>query len=112
MKCASEFSEAHVFEKGKFHLTIAEQSFHDANHFMHASAFHHLGVFMSENLILDLSMQFEIDVVNLCDSLKGKSVLTNQLLHKIKSFTHHKRIFVRDVSKFIKNGHVFLKDPF
>ena len=35
---------------------------------------------MSDNLILDLSMQFAIDVVNLCDSLKGKSVLTNQLL--------------------------------
>ena len=35
---------------------------------------------MSDNLILDLSMQFAIDIVNLCDSLKGKSVLTNQLL--------------------------------
>ena len=35
---------------------------------------------MSENLILDLSMQFAIDIVNLCESLKGKSVLTNQLL--------------------------------
>ena len=35
---------------------------------------------MSDNLILDLSMQFAIDIVNLCDSLKGKSILTNQLL--------------------------------
>ena len=35
---------------------------------------------MSENLILDLSMQFAIDVVNLCESLKGKNSLTNQLL--------------------------------
>ena len=35
---------------------------------------------MSENLVLDLSMQFAIDVVNLCETLKGKSVLTNQLL--------------------------------
>ena len=35
---------------------------------------------MSDNLILDLSMQFAIDIVNLCDSLKGKNILTNQLL--------------------------------
>ena len=35
---------------------------------------------MSENLILDLSMQFAIDIVNLCESLKGKNSLTNQLL--------------------------------
>lgn len=35
---------------------------------------------MSENLVLDLSMQFAIDIVNLCESLKGKNVLTNQLL--------------------------------
>ena len=35
---------------------------------------------MSENLVLDLSMQFAIDIVNLCESLKGKNSLTNQLL--------------------------------
>ena len=35
---------------------------------------------MSENLVLDLSMQFAIDVVNLCETLKGKNSLTNQLL--------------------------------
>ena len=38
------------------------------------------GGFMSENLVLDLSMQFAIDIVNLCETLKGKSILTNQLL--------------------------------
>ena len=35
---------------------------------------------MSENLVLNLSMQFAIDIVNLCESLKGKNELTNQLL--------------------------------
>ena len=35
---------------------------------------------MSENLVLDLSMQFAIDIVNLCETLKGKNSLTNQLL--------------------------------
>ena len=35
---------------------------------------------MSENLVLDLSMQFAIDIVNLCEALKGKNGLVNQLL--------------------------------
>ncbi|MBO5048684.1 MAG: four helix bundle protein [Clostridia bacterium] len=35
---------------------------------------------MSENLVLDLSMQFAIDIVNLCEALKGKNSLINQLL--------------------------------
>ena len=34
---------------------------------------------MSDNLVLDLSMQFSIDIVNLCEIFKGKSVLINQL---------------------------------
>jgi hypothetical protein len=32
---------------------------------------------MSENLVLDLSMQFAVEIVNLCESMKGKSALTN-----------------------------------
>ena len=35
---------------------------------------------MSDNLVLDLSMQFAIDIVNLCENLKGKNALINQLL--------------------------------
>ena len=35
---------------------------------------------MSKNTVLDLSMDFAVEIVNLCDSMKGKSVLTNQLL--------------------------------
>ena len=35
---------------------------------------------MKDNLVLDLSMQFAIDIVNLCETLKGKNALTNQLL--------------------------------
>ena len=35
---------------------------------------------MSENLVLDLSMQFAIDIVNLCEALKGKSVLTVEVI--------------------------------
>ena len=34
---------------------------------------------MTENLVLDLSMQFAIDIVNLCETLKGKLVLLTPL---------------------------------
>ena len=42
-------------------------TFHDGS-----PSFHSWENFMSDNLVLDLSMQFAIDVVNLCESLKGK----------------------------------------
>ena len=35
---------------------------------------------MSKNLVLDLSMNFAVEIVNLCEAMKGKSTLTNQLL--------------------------------
>ena len=35
---------------------------------------------MSKNTVLDLSMDFAVEIVNLCEAIKGKSVLTNQLL--------------------------------
>ena len=35
---------------------------------------------MTNNILLDLSMQLAIDIVNLCETLKGKNSLINQLL--------------------------------
>ena len=35
---------------------------------------------MSDNILLDLSMEFSVEIVKLCESLKGKFVLKNQLL--------------------------------
>ena len=35
---------------------------------------------MTNNIIVDLSMNFSISIVNLCDSIKGKSAIVNQLL--------------------------------
>ena len=39
--------------------------------------FIHFGGFVKDNLVLDLAMQFAINIVNLCESLKEKNVLTN-----------------------------------
>ena len=35
---------------------------------------------MTDNILIDLSMDFAISIVNMCESIKGKSVLTNQIL--------------------------------
>ena len=35
---------------------------------------------MSENKLADLSMDFAVNIVKLCDSIRGHSVLTNQLI--------------------------------
>ena len=35
---------------------------------------------MSKNILVDLSMDFSVDIVNMCDGIKGKAALTNQLL--------------------------------
>ena len=35
---------------------------------------------MTKNIIVDLSMDFSIAIVNLCDNIKGKSAIINQLL--------------------------------
>ena len=82
------------------------------NHFMHASAFHHLGGFMSENLILDLSMQFAIDIVNLCESLKGKNSLTNQLLRSGTSIgaNIHEGNYASSKADFIAKFQIALKE--
>jgi four helix bundle protein len=79
---------------------------------MHASAFHLTGVIMSDNLILDLSMQFAIDIVNLCESLKGKNSLTNQLLRSGTSIgaNIHEGNYASSKADFIAKFQIALKE--
>ena len=67
---------------------------------------------MSENLVLDLSMQFAIDVVNLCETLKGKSVLTNQLLRSGTSIgaNIHEANYASSKADFIAKMQIALKE--
>ena len=67
---------------------------------------------MSENLVLDLSMQFAVDVVNLCESLKGKSVLTNQLLRSGTSIgaNIHEANYASSRADFISKMQIALKE--
>ena len=67
---------------------------------------------MSENLVLDFSMQFAVDIVNLCDSMKGKSVLTNQLLRSGTSIgaNIHEANYASSKADFIAKMQIALKE--
>ena len=67
---------------------------------------------MTDNLILDLSMQFAIDIVNLCESLKGKSALTNQLLRCGTSIgaNVHEGQYASSKADFISKFQIALKE--
>ena len=67
---------------------------------------------MSDNLVLDLSMQFAIDVVNLCESLKGRNSLTNQLLRSGTSIgaNIHEGNYASSKADFIAKFQIALKE--
>ena len=67
---------------------------------------------MSENLVLELSMQFAIDIVNLCESLKGKNSLTNQLLRSGTSIgaNIHEANYASSKADFIAKMQIALKE--
>ena len=67
---------------------------------------------MSENLVLDLSMQFAIDIVNLCESLKGRNSLTNQLLRSGTSIgaNIHEGNYASSKADFVAKFQIALKE--
>ena len=67
---------------------------------------------MSNNLVLDLSMQFAIDIVTLCENLKGKSVLTNQLLRSGTSIgaNIHEANYASSKADFVAKFQIALKE--
>ena len=67
---------------------------------------------MSKNVVLDLSMNFAVEIVNLCDSMKGKSVLTNQLLRSGTSIgaNIHEANYASSTADFISKLQIALKE--
>ena len=66
---------------------------------------------MTKNVLIDLSMDFAVDIVNLCDALKGKSVLTNQLLRSGTSIgaNIHEANYAQTTPDFIAKLQIALK---
>lgn len=67
---------------------------------------------MTDNILIDLSMDFSVEIVNLCDSVKGKSVLTNQILRSGTSVgaNIHEANYAHSRADFISKMQIALKE--
>ena len=66
---------------------------------------------MTNNIIVDLSMNFSVSIVNLCDSIKGKSAIVNQLLRSGTSIgaNIHEANYASSRADFIAKMQIALK---
>lgn len=67
---------------------------------------------MTNNIIADLSMDFSVAIVNLCDSIKGKSAIINQLLRSGTSIgaNIHEANYASSRADFISKMQIALKE--
>lgn len=67
---------------------------------------------MTNNILIDLSMDFSVQIVNLCDTIKGKSVLTNQILRSGTSIgaNIHEANYAHSRADFISKMQISLKE--
>ena len=67
---------------------------------------------MTNNILIDLSMNFAVEIVNLCESMKGKSALTNQLLRSGTSIgaNIHEANYASSRADFIAKMQIALKE--
>ena len=67
---------------------------------------------MSKNILVDLSMDFSVDIVNMCDNIKGKSALTNQILRSGTSIgaNIHEANYAQSKADFISKLQIALKE--
>ena len=65
-----------------------------------------------KNILVDLSMEFAINVVNICEGIKGKSVLTNQLLRSGTSIgaNIHEANYAQSKADFVSKLQISLKE--
>ena len=67
---------------------------------------------MTNNIIVDLSMDFSVAIVNLSDSIKGKSAIVNQLLRSGTSIgaNIHEANYASSRADFISKMQIALKE--
>lgn len=67
---------------------------------------------MTNNILVDLSMDFSVEIVNLCDSIKGKSALTNQIIRSGTSIgaNIHEANYAQSKADFISKLQISLKE--
>jgi four helix bundle protein len=67
---------------------------------------------MTDNILVDLSMDFAVKIVHLCDALKGKNALTNQLLRSGTSIgaNIHEANYASSRADFVAKLQISLKE--
>ena len=67
---------------------------------------------MTNNIIVDLSMDFSVSIVTLCDRIKGKSAIVNQLLRSGTSIgaNIHEANYASSRADFISKMQIALKE--
>ena len=67
---------------------------------------------MSSNILVDYSMEFSVSIVNICDGIKGKASLTNQLLRSGTSIgaNIHEANYAQSKADFVSKLQIALKE--
>lgn len=67
---------------------------------------------MSKNLLVDLSMDFSVQIVNMCDGIKGKAALTNQPIRSGTSIgaNIHEANYAQSKADFVSKLQIALKE--
>ena len=67
---------------------------------------------MSKNILIDLSMDFSVKIINTCDKITGKSTLTNQLLRSGTSIgaNIHEANYAQSKADFVHKLQIALKE--
>ena len=67
---------------------------------------------MRENLLIEKSKQFAVEIVNLCDSIRGATILTNQLIRSGTSIgaNIHEAQYAHGKNDFIAKLEIALKE--
>ena len=67
---------------------------------------------MSKNILVNLSMDFSVKIVNTCDKITGKSALTNQLIRSGTSIgaNIHEANYAQSKADFVHKLQIALKE--
>ena len=69
---------------------------------------------MTDNILIDISMDFSVEIVNMCDLIKGRSALTNQILRSGTSIEAniHEANYAQSRADFISKMQIALKESY
>ena len=53
---------------------------------------------MKENLLVDMSLDFAVDAVNICDSIKGHGSIRDQMMRSATSIGAIRRVLIKSIN--------------